>query len=103
MYSYLTSGLQWPTDERGVKRMCTTSVLRLVLALFVAVFPSLAQQITGSITGAVTDPTGAAVTGAAVKLTNTETGAIQNSASDESGNFRFLLLPPGNYSLQVTT
>src|SRR5436309_8336140 len=83
--------------------MSKSSALSLVIALILVVSASFAQQITGSITGAVTDPTGAAVTGAAVKLTNTETGAIQNATSDESGNFRFLLLPPGNYSLQVTT
>ncbi|MGI8990873.1 MAG: carboxypeptidase regulatory-like domain-containing protein [Bryobacteraceae bacterium] len=61
------------------------------------------QQITGSVTGTVTDPAGAAVAGAPVKLTNTGTGAVESVNSDDSGNFRFLLLPPGVYSLKVTT
>ena len=60
------------------------------------------QQITGSITGTVTDPAGAAISGATAKLTNTETGLLQNATSDGAGNFRFLLLPPGNYSLQIS-
>jgi outer membrane receptor protein involved in Fe transport len=64
--------------------------------------PCLAQQITGSITGTVIDPTGAAVSGATAKLTNTGTGLVQSSGVDDGGNFRFLLLPPGTYSLQVT-
>ena len=62
-----------------------------------------AQQITGSITGAVSDPAGAAIEGASAKLTNTGTGLVENATTDEAGNFRFLLLPPGMYSLQVTS
>src|SRR5437868_4233525 len=77
-------------------------LLKTLLAAFLSVSLCLAQQITGSVTGGVTDPTGAAVVGAAVKLTNTQTGAVQSATSDGEGNFRFLLLPPGNYSLQVT-
>src|SRR5262249_20536828 len=63
---------------------------------------SVAQQITGSITGAVTDPSGAAIASANVTLTNTGTGAAQSMTSDSSGDFRFLLLPPGIYALEVT-
>src|ERR1700756_2391561 len=83
-----------------------TSARFLLVSFFCALLGAgacLAQQITGSVTGAVTDPTGAAVVGAAVKLTNTQTGAVQNTTSDDSGDFRFLLLPTGNYSLQVSS
>src|SRR5215831_8023858 len=71
----------------------------LLLLLSIRAF---AQQITGSITGAVTDPSGAAIAGANVTLTNTGTGAAQSMTSDSSGDFRFLLLPPGIYALEVT-
>src|SRR3954449_10980013 len=64
---------------------------------------AVAQQITGSVTGTVTDPAGAAVDGATVKLTNAGTGAVQSATTDHEGNFRFLLLPPGMYSLNVTS
>lgn len=76
--------------------------LRLLLAFSMCAQFALAQQITGSITGTVTDPSGAPVAGAAVKLTSNLTGVIRNATSDNSGDFRFLLLPPGNYSLQVS-
>ena len=72
------------------------------LAALLGVSTCLGQQITGSVTGTVTDPAGASISGATAKLTNTETGLIQNGTSDSAGNFRFLLLPPGNYSLQIS-
>jgi hypothetical protein len=77
--------------------------LRGAVLVLTSVSASLAQQITGSVTGTVTDPAGAAVTKAVIQLTNTGTGAVQSAATDESGNFRFLLLPPGTYSLQVSS
>ncbi len=61
-----------------------------------------AQQITGSVTGTVTDSSSAPVAGVEVQLTNTATGVAQSATSDEAGNFRFLLLPSGTYSLQAT-
>lgn len=61
-----------------------------------------AQSITGSVTGEVRDPSGAAVAGAEVRLTNNGTGVSQRTTSDEAGLFRFLLLPPGNYRIEVS-
>lgn len=75
---------------------------KALLPLFLGVSLSFAQQITGSVTGNVADPAGAVVGAAELRLTNTGTGAVATSASDESGDFKFLLLPPGTYSLQVT-
>src|SRR5579864_7462593 len=83
-------------------RMSLTLFARVFLAALFSVCLALAQQITGSVTGTVTDPAGAAVSGASVKLTNTGTGAVESANTDADGNFRFLLLPPGNYSVQVS-
>ena len=63
---------------------------------------TLAQNITGSVTGSVIDSSGAVVVGAKVTLTNTGTSETQNEPSDTSGNFRFLLLPPGTYVVEVS-
>src|ERR1700693_4757101 len=84
-------------------KISARSILQLALAICLTVSAALAQQITGSITGTVADPSGAAVAGAAVKLTNMGTGAVQSSTSDSSGDFSFLLLPPGNYALEAAT
>src|SRR5579872_6206390 len=75
---------------------------QLALIALLSVSACFGQQITGSITGTVTDPAGASISGATGKLTNTETGLLQNATTDAAGNFRFLLLPPGNYSLQIS-
>ena len=83
-------------------KLTVQPVLRYVAAALVGVCLSYSQQITGSVTGTVTDPAGAAVSSSQVKLTNTGTGAAEAVSADSEGNFRFLLLPPGNYSVQVT-
>jgi len=83
-------------------RFSVRSFTQIFLAALLSVCLSFAQQITGSVTGTVSDPGGAAVSGASVKLTNTGTGATQTVTADTEGNFRFLLLPPGNYSVQVS-
>ena len=83
-------------------KMSVRSGVCVLLATLLCAGFSFAQQITGSVTGTVTDPTGAPVANAPVKLTNTGTDATQSSNTDADGNFRFLLLPPGNYSVQVS-
>src|SRR5260370_12955034 len=83
-------------------RISARCILMVTLAIFLTAGAGLAQQITGSITGAVTDPTGAAVSGAALKLANMGTGAVQSATTNSSGDFRVLLLPPGNYTLDAT-
>jgi outer membrane receptor protein involved in Fe transport len=83
--------------------MQTRLLLQAVFAIALAASICVAQQITGSVTGTVTDPSGAPMPGLTVKLINGGTGAAQSSTTDASGDFRFLLLPPGNYSLQVTS
>src|SRR5262249_45228527 len=90
--------------SRGIEAMkkSVRCVLPAVLAVFLCVSVSVAQQITGSITGSVIDPTGAAVSGVAVKLTNSGTGVVQSTTTNSSGDFRFLLLPSGIYSLDAT-
>lgn len=60
------------------------------------------QSITGSVTGVVRDPSGAAVAGAEVRLTNVGTGITQRTTSDETGGYRFLLLPSGSYRIEVS-
>src|SRR5712691_4475470 len=74
----------------------------LVALLLGSPSATFAQNITGSITGTVVDSSGLAVPGAPVKLTNTGTGLTQTSLSDSSGDYRFLLLQPGSYSIEAS-
>src|SRR3954453_3660475 len=63
--------------------------------------PSAAQTSFGSIVGSVTDPSGAAVGGATVELTNIGTSERRTATSESSGNFNFVNLIPGQYRVAV--
>jgi outer membrane receptor protein involved in Fe transport len=69
-----------------------------------AAFPATAsaQLLYGSIVGTVEDASGAVVPGAAVTLTNTETGTARETKADEQGRYTVLSLLPGNYDMVVT-
>jgi hypothetical protein len=57
---------------------------------------------TGAISGAITDPAGAMVVGATVKVTDVATGSVRISQSNDHGLYVVSLLPPGQYTLEVT-
>ena len=50
-----------------------------------------AQQVFGSIVGAVTDPSGSAVNGAKVTITDVQKGTSSEVTTNESGNFSIAL------------
>jgi hypothetical protein len=77
--------------------------LRIFFALLISVAVALGQAVTGSVTGAVMDPSGAAIAGAQLKLTNVRAGVARTGSSDETGSFRLLLVTPGIYTLEVTS
>lgn len=56
---------------------------------------------TGAVTGTITDPSGALVTNAAVKVTNEAAGDVRTVISGERGNFSVPLLSPGSYSVEA--
>jgi hypothetical protein len=57
---------------------------------------------TGAISGVITDPAGAIVLGAHVKVTDVATGSVRTSQSNDNGLYVVSLLPPGQYTLEVT-
>ena len=56
---------------------------------------------TGAINGTVTDPSGAAVPGARLRLTNQATRVAQEIRSSSSGTYVFVSVPPGVYTLEA--
>jgi hypothetical protein len=58
-------------------------------------------ETTSAIVGQVRDVSGAAVPGAAVTLTNKETGSKRSAKTDEAGRFSFPQLMRGVYSVRV--
>ena len=49
----------------------------------------------------ITDPSGAAVSGAAVTATNLDTGLSRETQTDQAGSYRLFALPVGRYELRV--
>jgi hypothetical protein len=79
--------------------------LRTVFVLIFAVLlslPSLLAQVSrGVISGSVTDPQGAVIGNALVKLTNPATGIVIESKTTSAGEFSFPELVPGKYKVNV--
>lgn len=78
------------------------SALALVVACILAIPAAAQSEISGDITGTVTDPSGAILPNAAVKLKNNGTGATQTATTNSAGAYRFSLLPPGSYTVSAS-
>lgn len=79
-------------------RFCVLAGFMLTLSIGVI---AQSQATTGNIEGRVLDPQGAAVPGITVTATNQDTGYVKTANTDDEGNYRLILLPPGKY--KVTT
>jgi hypothetical protein len=62
-----------------------------------------AQSPTGTISGAVQDATGAVVPGAAISMTNRETGFVRTLTTAIDGSYSVPALPPGLYQVKATS
>ena len=72
----------------------------MILLLILGLSPSLfGQAVNATLLGTITDSSGATVAGAKVTATETATGLIHESVTNESGNYTFPDMPPGKYSL----
>ncbi len=71
----------------------------LIIVSFVAT--GLAQQISANLRGTVVDPSGAAVAGATLTATQTETGLARSTSTDRSGSYTLLELPVGHYRVRA--
>ncbi len=74
----------------------------LLVALLLLSTRALRADVTGTILGNVTDPSGASVPGAAVRLSNPDTGLTRETTTDPTGFYQFLAIPVGeNYVVEV--
>ena len=76
-----------------------------LLAVFglAAGIPGLAQAGRGTLTGTVMDANGALIPGASLNLTETNTGSGYATKATATGLYTFAELPPGSYTLTVTS
>lgn len=73
-----------------------------LLLLALCGFAMSQTATTGQIAGTVADPTGAVVSGAKIILTS-DAGVKRELTSDATGHYAFPLLPPGKYSLEISS
>ncbi|HWK31351.1 MAG TPA: TonB-dependent receptor, partial [Terriglobales bacterium] len=77
------------------------SLLLTALAVFFFAQTSWSQAVYGNIVGTVEDSTGAIVPNAKVTITDVAKGTVNNSTTNESGNFNATHLIPGTYNVKV--
>lgn len=88
----------WETRlARGV--FCLTLAAAISLTLPSAGF---AQQAAANIIGVVRDPSGAVIPGATVTLTSTTTNVSRKAVTNSTGNYGFVNVLPGPYTIAVT-
>lgn len=72
-----------------------------IAALLLSAVGAWAQVTTANLSGTVQDSSGAVIPGAAVTLTNDDTGLTYNAESGSEGEFAFRVLPTGAYTLSI--
>jgi carboxypeptidase family protein/TonB-dependent receptor-like protein len=83
-------------------KMRTSMALALIL-LSLSTLYGFAQSVTsGDLSGTVTDSSGAVIPQATVTLKSTSEGSVQTTSTNQSGNYHFSLLKPGNYVVSAS-
>ena len=86
----------------GLCRLGAVLLYLLAIGSFSGVISTGAQSTGGRIRGTVTDPSGGAVTGAKLVLTNEANGTQRDTQSGSSGEYIFLEVPVGTYQIEVS-
>ena len=86
-------------------RLAQLAILVAIFSLgltFVSKLQGQSKSITAALSGTVSDPSGARIPKASVKLTNPDNGIIRSDTTTAAGEFSFALLPQGTYTLEVS-
>ena len=78
----------------------THTVTPLIL-LLLAIAPAASGQVTAAISGKVEDPSGAGMRGVTVTVKSLETAATRSVTTGDTGEFRVLSLPVGQYQVRA--
>jgi outer membrane receptor protein involved in Fe transport len=85
----------------GMAANCLLKSLLTLIITVVAAVGASAQLSTATLYGAITDPAGAAIPKANVKITQTDTGFVRTVVTNDSGSYRADFLPIGPYKVTV--
>src|SRR5439155_326076 len=85
------------------RRTMERIALRLPLILIVSILSSVTgwAQATAQLSGTVRDPSGAVLPGVEVTVTQTETGVVRTTVTNETGSYSLPNLPLGPYRLEA--
>ena len=90
------------TQSSPRSHRCTAlSTVWIVAGLALTAMPLYAQNSQGTILGHVTDPSGAALPGASVTITNVATAVSSQTLTSSVGDYVFVNVKPGNYDIGV--
>src|SRR5262245_14156740 len=80
------------------------SLERLLIAFLASLLACVPVwgQATAQISGSILDSTGAVLPGAQITATQTDTGSVRTTVSNETGSYILPNLPLGPYKLEVT-
>jgi Carboxypeptidase regulatory-like domain len=79
------------------------NILIVLLALvFGFTWQADAQVLYGTLLGSINDPSGGAVPGATVRITNNATGVVRETTSNDAGLYTFANVLAGSYDMEVS-
>ena len=90
-----------PETRRGILGKSSPILIALAICLLSISPAARAQLSSASVNGTVRDSTGAVIQGANITLLQTSTGTARTTESNSDGNYTFVDVAPGNYTLQV--
>jgi len=83
------------------RMLAASSLFVTIITLLLWSVTSLAQTTGGRVLGTLVDPSGAAVAGATVVITDVQRGTVRTITTDESGAYAAPDLQPGEYKIHV--
>lgn len=81
----------------------THSYLFAAIFLLASVFAPAQTITSGTVVGTITDSTGAIVPSATVTITQSDAGAVRTVKTNESGQYRFPFVKPGDYVISASS
>jgi len=87
----------------AASRIVVSAFIGLVLVFHCATLAHAQSAGTGAIAGTVTDPSGGAVANATVTATSLATNQTRTAVTGSAGDYKFNLLPPGEYRLRFSS
>ncbi|MGA8270932.1 MAG: carboxypeptidase regulatory-like domain-containing protein [Candidatus Sulfotelmatobacter sp.] len=83
-----------------LKTMCLKTICLVLAILFLTPTLLNAQGANGRIVGRVADPSGAVLAGVKITLVNEATGISRDALTSDSGDYTFVEVVPGTYTVQ---